>query len=545
LHAKRLGLPSEAHQASDGGQAGVVAANLQHERAALERVGHRRELSGHLSQHSLSGALRGLSLADGQGLVGGRQQDGGVVAHHLLGVHEAVLAQQRHGGVDEEVVGQVGDGGQAGVVAANLQHQGAALEGVSDGRELGGHLGQGGLGGALGSLGGADGQGLLSGGHQHRCVVADQLLGVHEAVLAQQRHGGVDQQVVRLGEGRVREGQRQGSGASSEALGTEQPTGTGTRPKQSAVSPQAKAHQLGDGGQAGVVAANLQHQRAALERVGHRRELSGHLSQHSLSGALRGLSLADGQGLVGGRQQDGGVVAHHLLGVHEAVLAQQRHGGVDEEVVGQVGDGGQAGVVAANLQHQGAALEGVSDSRELGGHLGQGGLGGGSRGLGLEAGLGAGARAGEGLAWHAWARAGWEEAMQPGRGGAPRHAGPLTQEHPQNRPRALTLAFSAAASSTDASERTSSLASSRPCSRTSSTVAAITRSSDRLAAAARPGCSPPTSSMRGLRLSASATDASSPGTEASAASASAAALAAASASRLAWGWWRGGKVGQG
>ena len=94
---------------------------------------------------------------------------------------------------------QLSDGLQAGVVAANLQHQGAALEGVGNASQAVRYSSG---GGALGGLSLADGQGLLSGSHEHRGVVADQLLGVHEAVLAQQGHCGVDDQVLGLLGGR-------------------------------------------------------------------------------------------------------------------------------------------------------------------------------------------------------------------------------------------------------------------------------------------------------------------------------------------------------
>ena len=89
-----------------------------------------------------------------QALGGRGQQDGGVGQQHLLGVHQAVLAQQLDGAGDDGLVVQVGNGGQAGEVGADLQHQGAALEGVGDGGKLGGHGSElgGGLGGALGGL---------------------------------------------------------------------------------------------------------------------------------------------------------------------------------------------------------------------------------------------------------------------------------------------------------------------------------------------------------------------------------------------------------
>jgi hypothetical protein len=113
--------------------------------------------------------------------------------------HSTALATRAH-------AHQAGEGRQARGVAAHGQHQGAALQGVHDVGHLAGHrrqlgLGLGGRSGALGRIGRADGQGLVSGGQQHAGVLNHHGLGVHEAVLAQQHDGGINDQVAGLGFG--------------------------------------------------------------------------------------------------------------------------------------------------------------------------------------------------------------------------------------------------------------------------------------------------------------------------------------------------------
>ena len=139
------------------------------------------------------------------GLVGGREQHRGVAAHELLGVEQAVLARELDGGGDDEVVAEVGDRLEAGVVAADGEHEGAALERVGgagerrgDGRER--HLlaRGGGLGGARGGLDGAVREDLLRGADERRDVGGDERLGVEEAGGAHEQHGRVDDQVLGL-----------------------------------------------------------------------------------------------------------------------------------------------------------------------------------------------------------------------------------------------------------------------------------------------------------------------------------------------------------
>jgi len=92
------------------------------------------------------------------GLLSSSQQHLSVRQDHGLGINQPVLVDQVHGAGNHSLIRQVGDVSQASVVATNLQHQGAALEGISHGGKLRGHCGKGGL--SQGSLGGSSLEGL-------------------------------------------------------------------------------------------------------------------------------------------------------------------------------------------------------------------------------------------------------------------------------------------------------------------------------------------------------------------------------------------------